>query len=325
MKNNQLIPVLILTTICAFDTFHATARTGAAELRDAEVEIEREAKNLADATAELPRHLERSVREFERHIQLAQNQAGQAIASAGPALKHAFGASVVNAPEPPLVVASSPLEPAALAELREDLTVMARLVNDALSDDREDHSVRRAMGIVVNWLPGSATADNLYIQGHGAIVQTSVRFPLAPPKKDATAKPAEAPKNSAWESARRELFGENQDTDAAVVFPPENREEYNAERIETLKKDMFKALANASNFRRLAGDETVTVVVRSRVGPRSQIVLFRSQDSHGRTQPNSGEADATMTIRVKKSDADALAAGKINEGEFHNRARVAIY
>jgi hypothetical protein len=325
MKTNQLIPVLILTTICAFDTFHAPAQTAAVGLREAEVEIEREAKHLADATVEGQRHLERNVREMERHIQLAQNQASQAIATAGPALKRAFGASIVNAPELPLVVASLPLEPAALAELREDLTVMARLVNDALSDDREDHSVRRAMGIVVNWLPGSATADNLYIQGHGAIVQTSVRFPLAPPKKDESAKPAEAPKNSAWESARHELFGQNQDADADVVFPPENREEYNVERIETLKKAVLKALANASNFRRLAGDETVTVVVRSRATARSQIVLFRSQDPHGRTQPNSGEADATMTIRVKKSDADALAAGKINEDEFRNRARVAIY
>lgn len=35
--------------------------------------------------------------------------------------------------------------------------------------------------------------------------------------------------------------------------------------------------------------------------------------------------DSTLTIRVKKADADALAAGKITEEEFQKRAEVAIY
>jgi hypothetical protein len=201
---------------------------------------------------------------------------------------------------------------------------MGKLVNDAVADQREDAAVHRAMGIVVNWLPGGATADNLYIAGHGAVVQSSGRYPLEPPKQEETAKPAETPKNSAWESARRELFGREIE-EAEVVFPPERREEYDAERVENLKKNLLKALANASNFRRLGGDETVTAVVRSRTNPRSQVFMFRSHDSVAKTPATSNETDATMTIRIKKSDADDLAAGKITEDEFRKRAKLAIY
>ena len=322
MKTNKLIPILTLTALCALPAARGLdqVEVEADILKDNDVIIERQARSYADAAADVKREVERNLKDVERQVRVAQVHAGQI----GPAFKRAFGASYVNSAEPPVIVASSPLEPAAVAELREDLTVMSKLVNDAVADDRDDPSMRRAMGIVVNWLPGNAATDDLYIEDHGVIVQTTVRFPLAPAKKEETTKPAEAPKNSAWESARRELFGgENEEAD--VVFPPERREEYDAGRVEALKNNVLKALTHASNFRRLGGDETATVVVRSRVGSRSQIVVFKSQDGHGKTQASTNESDSTMTIRIKKSDADALAAGKITEDEFRQRAKLAIY
>lgn len=67
----------------------------------------------------------------------------------------------------------------------------------------------------------------------------------------------------------------------------------------------------------VAGSETST--------GGSQIFMFRSHDSVGKTPTSSNETDSTMTIRIKKSDADDLAAGKITEDEFRKRAKVAIY
>lgn len=320
MNTLKLIPALALTTLCIFPSARVFAQAEEDIVKENDVIIRKETRKFADAAAEAHREVERSMKDVERQIKVAQAHAVQV----GPALKRAFGAGFANSAEAPLIVATTPLDSMALAELREDLIVMGKLVNDAVSDHREDAAVHRAMGIVVNWLPGAATANNLYIAGHGAIVQTSVRYPLEPAKQEETTKPAEAPKNSAWESARRELFGREIE-EAEVVFPPERREEYDAGRVEILKNNLLKALANANNFRRLNDDETVTAVVRSRTNPRSQVFMFRSHDGVGKTPATSNETDTTMTIRIKKSDAEDLAAGKISEDEFRKRAKVAIY
>lgn len=320
MNTTRLIPTLILTTLCIFPTARVIAQVEEDIVKENDVIIRKQTRQFADAAADAQREVERSMKDVERQMKVVQAHAGQV----GPALKRAFGAGFATSAEAPLIVATAPVDSTALTELREDLIVMGKLVNDTVADHREDAAVHRAMGIVVNWLPGGATADNLYIAGHGAIVQTAVRYPLEPAKQEATAKPAEVPKNSAWESARRELFGREIE-EAEVVFPPERREEYDADRVETLKKNILKALANASNFRRLGGDETVTAVVRSRTGSRSQVFMFRSHDGVGKTPTSSNETDSTMTIRIKKSDADDLTAGKITEDEFRKRAKVAIY
>jgi len=320
MNTIKSIPALVLSTLCIFATSHAFAQVEEDIVRENDVIIRKQTKQFADAAADAQREVERSMKDVERQIKVVQAHAGQV----GPALKRVFGAGFASSASAPLIVATTPLDATALAELREDLIVMGKLVNDAIADQREDAAVHRAMGIVVNWLPGGATPDNLYIAGHGAIVQTAVRYPLEPAKQEETTKPAEAPKNSAWESARRELFGRELE-EAELVFPPERREEYDAERVETLKRNLLKALANANNFRRLDAGETVTAVVRSRTGSRSQVFVYKSQDGVGKTQTSKDDSDATMTIRIKKSDAEALAAGKITEDEFRKRANVAIY
>lgn len=320
MNSTQLIPTIVLTTLCLCAARCAETHAELDIVLDHDGVTEHHALALADVTADVKREVERNLQQVDRQVKIAQAQASHAL----PMLKRAIGATYVNQMEPPLIVSTEPLDAAALAELREDLTVMSKLVSDALAGNRDEASVHRAMGIVVNWLPGGTTSENLYVEGHGVILQTTVRFPLAPAKKEETTKPAEAPKNSAWETARRELFGgENEESE--VLFPPERREEYDADRVEALKKDLLKALANASNFRRLDGDETVSAVVRSRTGSRSQIVVFKSSDGVNKTQTNSNDTDSTLTIRVKKSDADALASGSISEDEFRKRAKVAIY
>lgn len=318
MKTISLIPAVIFT--CWLLPAGGIEQAKSDDVPTQHVTIQKQTKLYAEAAAEAQRQAERSIKEVERHIHDAAAQAGRV----GPAIKRAFGASYVNTGDLPLVVATHPPEPSTLAELREDLTVIGKLVSDAMAEDHPDSSVHRAMGIVVNWLPGSATSENLYVEGHGVILQATVRYPLAPGKQEDTTKAVETPKNSAWDSARRELFGGEQD-EAEVVFPPERREEYDADRVEVLKKGLLKALANASNFRHLGGEETLTVVVRCHGGSRSQILVFKSQDGVSKTQANRSDADSTMTIQIKKSDADALAAGKITEDEFRQRARIAIY
>lgn len=322
MKTFHLLSLLLATILIVGPVF---AKDTVNQERETEIALEAQSKTIEDAAEKAHREVERSLKTVEKQLRLAQNQTGQAMAAAGPALRRAFGASFVNTPEPPLVIATAKLDATALAELREDLNVMTKLVNDAVADEREEGPGRSAMGIIVKWLPGGGGNLNLYVQGAGAIIQTAVRFPLQPPQK-ADARPAgETPKNSAWESARRELYGGQSDADDEIVIPTERREEYNADRVDNVKKSILKALAHANNFRRLAADETVTVVVRNRNVSRSELVMFHSSEAHGRVQRSGAMDDSTLILRVKKSDADALAAGKLTEEEFQQRAQVAIY
>lgn len=319
MNTNPSAIALLLAAACFLPSAHALAQEEDV-LKENDVIIRKQTELLADAAAQAQREVERNIKDVERQVRIAQAHVGQV----GPTLKRAFGAGVANLTEAPLIVSTTPLEPAALTELREDLAVLGKLVNDALADNRDEARMHRAMGIVVNWLPNPGGNDSLYIEDHGVILQTAVRFPLAAPRKAEDSKPAEALKNSAWETARRELFGGV--TEEEVIFVPDRQEEYDSERVETLKKNLLKALANTSNFRRLDKDETVTVVVRGGGSARAQFFVFKSQDGPGKKQ-GSGNSDSasTMTLRIKKSDADALAAGQINEEEFRQRAKVAVY
>lgn len=321
MKTITLIPTLLATILAVGP---GLAKEAVKAEHEIEIALEAQVQAVEDAAEKAGREVERNLRSVEKQLRLAQGQAGQAMAAAGPAIKRAFGATFINTAEPPLVIATSKLDAAALAELREDLNVMSKLVKDVMPETSDN----KAMGISLNWLPNiGGRTDSLYVEGSGAIIQVSVRFPLMPPQKEESKPAAEPPKNSAWESARRELYGgKSADETEIVVFPPDKREEYNAERVENLKKEILQALANANNFRRLGEKEAVTVVVRNRGANRSEIVMFQSADPHGRVQRSSGGGeDSTMTIRVKKADAEALAAGKIKEEEFQKRAQVAIY
>jgi hypothetical protein len=352
MKITKLIPALVLTTLCVPLT-NSLAQKRDDVLKERDVLIEKRVEALQEVEArreevkelqeKIARDVEQNVKNVERQVRVAQARAGRdgkvewAAGEGGgrggdghnPFTK-AFGLAFANSMESPLIVSSKPLDAAALSELREDIAVMGKLLTTETADNHEDAAMRRAMGIAISWLPGGGGPEHLYVEGHGVILQTSVRFPLTSPKKEEPEKPAETPKNSAWESARKELFGGTELEESDMLITTDRKEEFDPERVERLKKNILKALANASNFRRLDNDETVTAVVRSRGGSnRAHAYVFKTAGGGpGKTMSSnsgSGDANSTMTIRIKKGDADALAGGKITEEEFQKRARIAIY
>jgi hypothetical protein len=256
---------------------------------------------------------------------------------------YGYGAAPSSADQP-LIVSSQNLKSAELDEIREDMRIMAKLLEDSIADSGDHSTERRAMGIVVQTFSGGASRD-LFISGHGAIFQNSVGFPLAAPAGKET-KEADKPKTrSDWEAARREVRGERDPLDPFAG--PERGPEFSGERVESLKKGVLKALANTHNFRHLSADDTVTVVVTSMP---SETPLFGQAQAMG--IPGSGmgggygglgsmgattlgtgagrssapaPSPTTMTITVKQSDAAALSEGKITEDEFRTRAKIAVY
>jgi len=230
----------------------------------------------------------------------------------------------------------------------EDLNVMARILEKALAPGAETDD-RRAMGIAISSLGSPPSAPrNLYLEGYGAVFFLDVSFPLLPPPKKSEEAKAKAPVSSEWEEARREIDAArspeprgNGVVGWASRNSPRGGVEYDADKVERLKDDLLESLKNATHIRDLKPEESITVVVTGTAGNRAQRFVTRKNSGDGRNNRIAIEeyhheivrapgapgarSESTMTLRVKKSDADAFAAGKLDLEEFRKRATVRTY
>jgi hypothetical protein len=239
-----------------------------------------------------------------------------------------------------LVIRSSDLDSKDQTNLEEDLAVMSHLLEKTVDENsgRQSHP-RKAMGIDLFFNPASTPFRSMFIEGYGALFLVNVGFPLLPaPSKETSAKEGPAT-GSAWDEARRELYGGHFERNW-VAGPVE---EYNEDKVTRLKDDLLEALKNAAHIRNLKGEDTVTVSVfggpsgpsargktsitrsspkRSPAGPREEReeVIVKAGDE-GAGSPRG----TVMTISVKKADAEAFANGKMTADEFRNKARITTY
>ena len=230
-----------------------------------------------------------------------------------------------------LVIRSSDTDPKDQAKLEEDLAVMSHILDKTLSE-RSGAEARpwKAMGIDV-FLPGSTPFRSLFLDGYGALFMLKVNFPLLPPAAKTEEPKEKSPVDSTWEEAREELYGQHSEGQFAMGAV----EEYSAEKVNKLKEGLLEALKSAANIRELKSDDSITVCVFG--GPSAAPVKYRAT-SRRAPAPARGSYEAVaaahsaspmrgtiMTLRVKKSDADAFAHGNLKLDEFRKKARITIY
>ncbi len=263
-----------------------------------------------------------------------------------------------------LLVHSTKQDPGAGAAMEEDLNVMSRILEKAINREAGSNSPDKAMGIFVSTSPGGRSPQSIYLEGYGAVFLLNARFPLvSTPARDQGK--TEKPDDSSWEEAKREIYGGRGGQGMGGFGLTSARMpqlEFNPEKVENLKKDLLAVLKNASNIRHLKHDENVVVVVSSPEGggafeQRLQAIVRPqppvgdrpgedpARDPSGKSEPRtktvrggasggagfrpgaSGGAprSSTMTIRVKKSDIDSFAAGKMDFDDFRKKASVIAY
>lgn len=245
-----------------------------------------------------------------------------------------------------LVIPKEAGDAKSIAEVEEDLNVMAHILDKAVTSDSK---TTRAMGIPVFSRLQFGGAQNLFIEGHGAILFLNVNFPLlAPPDKER--EPESKDKTSSeWEDAKREVMRPVTPVtaDALMMLDDQGNNpwvrkssvEYDADRVEELKKDVLTALKNAAHIRKLKSDETITVIImgarnapartiKGAVGgglPGGSGAVFEQLLA---TKGFGGDAPgdtAKLIIRARKSDAESFQNGKLNFDDFRKRATVMIY
>jgi hypothetical protein len=285
---------------------------------------------------------ERALAASQNAMQVAQAQAGEALARAPKAISigGVRNASAGRA----LIIPKSPAAPKDLAEAEEDMNVMAHILDKAVSEDRKSG---RAMGIPVlgrfSW--GATTPQNLLIEGSGALFFLNVNYPLQPaPDKDAAPETKEKPA-SEWEIAKKEMAGPRGGSDNLLAFGGSFEHSfvwdsspsapYDAEKIEDLKADLTAALKNAANIRRLNADDAVTVIVTgSSASPGSKTLKGKTDEEAARLRGRYGldakvvdltPAPAKLVLRVRKADAESFQNGRLDPDDFKKKVTVMVY
>ena len=314
--------------------------------RQVEVELQ---PTLATGAAEA---VEQQFTNARRVIELAQAAAptasrGAAGSAATPVpvfqqRLHAIVNKSRGGPGKALVIRTSDADAKAQASLEEDLAVMSRILDKTTAKQPDNGPENRFMGINVLFAPGSGSIRNLYLEGYGALFLLNVNFPLLPPPEKTEPTKEKSETDSTWEEAKQELYGQSDPWAQAgkefrLSMSTGPQQEYDKDKVENLQESLLEALKNATNIRNLKADESITACVFGGVsvpsgkartwvkrgsGPqdadREDILVTGNDDS----PPTRG---TIMTIRVKKSDADAFAKGKLTLDDFRKKASITTY
>lgn len=296
------------------------------------------------AQAEAKERIDKARQQMER----AQKEMAQASGEAGaggfsggystsskPMFTQRLQSIVARAPDhgtgKALVIRSSESDPKEQTQLEEDLAVMSRLLEKATAERSGGQPYgAKAMGIDIFYSPAASPLRSLYLDGYGALFMLNVGFPLLPPPH-AEGQQEKQEANSEWEDAKQELYGQS----GGGRFTAAPSEPYDQERVNRFKDGLLESLKNATNIRGLKPDDSITVCVfggPSSGQPKSRTYFKRNTGAGeariaatASARGGSPMRQSIMTIRVKKSDADAFAKGEMTLEAFSKRAHVVSY
>jgi hypothetical protein len=229
---------------------------------------------------------------------------------------------------PPVMIRFSQPDAKAAATLEEDLFVMARVLSRTL-ERAEAEKVDYKMNVPMLLTGSGRSVRPMYLEGTGPLFMIKVNFPLIPTPKPEAKSAKKANDDSEWDAAQRDLFD-----DAEVTYEEaSSRNGYKEEQVELLKKELIGALKNAANIRGLRLDEFVNIAVFGQSsGARVKTVtlpgaaggLTVTAGAYNSDLANAGKG-SVLTLRAKKSDIDAFAAGKLDAAAFKEKVAVTAY
>ena len=262
------------------------------------------------------------------------------------------GTSIVSVPygttqpysAPVLVIPTAEIKPEDLLTIMEDMNVMSRIFDKQLAKAHliksPDYSWVYSRGPDRTarswWLPnlhsrqnGRAT-ETIYLEGFGAIFLMGVDFPLAPPP-EVEEKETEEPTDRIWAETKQEIYMPEDAKRRRRDRPTE--EEYDAEKVEKLKRTLTNALKHASNIRALKSEDWVILTVTGSGQPAGitttadartgQVVVHDQTFVHTHLPGDIGFPMPTLlTICAKKSDIDSFSKGELDFDDFRQRTKI---
>jgi hypothetical protein len=192
-----------------------------------------------------------------------------------------------------------------LDSLHEDLSIMGLMIRKAMETGPDDGALKKPE--ISFRLTSSSSVRTMYLEGFGAVVFVKVGFPLL----GSAASPTPAPEaaDSEWDRAKQDLFAENR---KALRLDSGGGRPYDAGQVEKVKNQILGALKEATNLRSIKPADFVAVTI---FGPPAATSGQVGAELRG----------TVLTIKVKKSDIDALAANKLDADKFKEKAAITAY
>jgi hypothetical protein len=236
--------------------------------------------------------------------------------------------------EPVLVIPGKAMDPQAIGQTVEDLSVMSRIFEkNAFGEyytlggygemsvyDLYRVSTRNAVGPGLLF-PVLGRAKPMYLGGYGAVFFIQVSFPLLPPPETPKEQPAGQQEDSVWAEAKRSVF-EPQARPGIPQAEPEAVEPYDREKVDAVRNALIVLMKHAANIRVLEPAEWVTIVVQ---GPAPAAVRDSRDPSLTAATPAAAAGKTVMTLRATKADVDQYAKGQFNQQQFEQRLQVVTY
>jgi hypothetical protein len=171
----------------------------------------------------------------------------------------------------------------------------------------------------------SHVTQTLFVDGYGALFFIKVNLPLTGSSESPKGKESEQTEehtDTIWKRAEQELYSpQNLDNNRSD-------QEYDADKIEVLKKDLVEGLKHATNIQALKPDNWVILTVVGKAQPTAKRLEWQFQNNNWRpSQVNARRVTfqpSILTIRAKKSDIDAFSKGELNLDQFAKQTQVFI-
>ena len=228
-----------------------------------------------------------------------------------------------------LVIPSEQMKPEDTAALIEDMTIMSRIFAKKLADN---HLIPGGYRVWHGWSgdpfdrllsKDTYTTAAIYVEDFGSLFLIDVDFPLSPPPQVKAAKPDDDT-DRVWAAMREDMY---RPENSRRRKKDDQKEQYDAEKIDDLQRTLIKGLKHAANIRGLKAKESVTIMVRG-----SDITVPLAKDEsplaaeyRRMTDELTAVQPTFLTIRAKKPDIDSFAKNKLDYNQFRQQIQILAY
>jgi len=240
-------------------------------------------------------------------------------------------------PDAVLVIPGKPLDPQAVGQIAEDLSIMSRIIQKNALAEYQGAGGPGGYGAYRDfvWIsgldaigpdvlfPAPDRPKPMYLGGYGAVFFIQINYPLLPPPQTPQEQPATQQEDPIWAQTKRDVL----EPQANVVLPQEAgkpAEPYSRELVDTLRNALITTMKHATNIRVLEPSEWIAIVVQ---GPAAVPQMGQNPPTTANTRPVVGIAvgKTMLTLRATKADVDQYAKGQLNQQQFEQRLQIVTY
>lgn len=293
---------------------------------------QKQLKQLEKQLDDLRKQIDKQRRVETRNVVLSTPRSTNR--SSGQRMSGIMYGSMFNSSPDLLVVPAAASKTQEIAEIQEDMRIMARILENEL---KEFDLVKPHVWPIGQ---GRHSIEGLYLDGYGLVFELQVEFPLVSQGEEEKQDDEEEPVDKVWHQTKREIYA----PDRGRHEDKNKEEDYDAEKVVELKETVAQILKHATNIRSLKADECVTIIVTSQKDTGNNRLMYSAGDGmsgygggygvgvgsgYGMMGNMAGsgstKAISVLAIKASKSNIDAYATEEMDSKQFQTELQVTLY